>query len=273
MPGTEASGRERPSAGKPPPLLCARQKWRGVQSRSDKVGMQLQFDLDRMFEFGVLNLYGRCAFLVRPSAIERLSEIYLVCARRPECAYVARWSLQPPLDCLVPIASLGVRRASTRSREPRRPALALGRVERPVARDGRSRHRGHPSTHPILDMLQHNRTVHGTEAEGDAGVRTTLQPGYQHKTRPRPGLLRAAGTWRSLAWARTLASSASASHHLPAAGAACPLPYGRDAASASGNGTADRRAVSRAASASFWSAGRCPVRGRGRQAHQRQIPC
>ena len=78
MPGTEASGRERPSAGKPPPLLCARQKWRGVQSRSDKVGMQLQFDLDRMFEFGVLNLYGRCAFLVRPSAIESLSEIYLV---------------------------------------------------------------------------------------------------------------------------------------------------------------------------------------------------
>ena len=87
MPGTEASGRERPSAGKPPPLLCARQKWRGVQSRSDKVGMQLQFDLDRMFEFGVLNLYGRCAFLVRPNAIESLSEIYLVCARRPECAY------------------------------------------------------------------------------------------------------------------------------------------------------------------------------------------
>ena len=125
--------------------------------------------------------------------------------------------------------------------------------------------------HPILDLLQHNRTVHGTEAEGDAGVRTTLEPGYQHKTRPRPGLLRAAGTWRSLAsWARTLASSPL---HLPAAGAACPLPYGRDAASTSGNGTADRRAVSRAASASFWSAGRCPVRGRGRQAHQRQIPC
>jgi hypothetical protein len=108
MPGTEASGRERPSAGKPPPLLCARQKWRGVQSRSDKVGMQLQFDLDRMFEFGVLNLYGRCAFLVRPNAIESLSEIYLsVCGDetvelRLRCSLVVATSARLPRSHRIP---------------------------------------------------------------------------------------------------------------------------------------------------------------------------